>query len=133
MSKQIAGLLFALAGLFLVISCKDDIGGPGIDEIVFPDTNVRYGRQVEPLFFRGCAIPGCHTRDARAGGLVLETYQETMNNVGVIIPGDTLNSRLIWRIEGRGGRERMPLFRPPLNQNQINGLRRWVLEGAQNN
>lgn len=126
------GLVIA-AFLFLLAGCKDEVSGPGLDEIVFPDSHVSYGRHVEPLFLRGCAIPGCHTGDARAGGLSLETYQEAMNGVGVIIPGDTLNSRLVWRIEGAGGRERMPLFRPPLNENQLNGLRTWILEGAQNN
>jgi hypothetical protein len=132
MNKQIAGLSLAVAAVFL-LSCKDEISGPGIDEIVFPDSNVSYGRHVEAVFLRACAVPGCHTADSPSGGLVLETYQETMHNAGVVIPGDTLNSRLIWRIEGSGGRERMPLFRPPLNENQLKGMRTWILEGAQNN
>jgi hypothetical protein len=36
------------------------------------------------------------------------------------------------RIEGRLG-ERMPPGGYPLNQNQINGLRAWIAEGAKNN
>jgi hypothetical protein len=37
------------------------------------------------------------------------------------------------KIEGRADGARMPLNRNPLNQNQINGIRTWINEGAQRN
>jgi hypothetical protein len=66
--------------------------------------------------------------------LSLESYQEALSSKpGVIIPGDTTNSPLLCRVEGTRCGRRMPLDRTPLNLNQINGLRVWILEGAQNN
>lgn len=114
--------------------CKDDISDGNLDEIVFPATNVSYGRHVEPLFARGCAFAGCHSQDSQAGSVILDNYQDALTHkTGTIIPGDTANSTLVWSIEGRVGRIRMPLNRPPLNANQINGIKQWILEGAQNN
>jgi hypothetical protein len=51
---------------------------------------------------------------------------------GVVVPNDPGNSGLVMRIEGSIG-ARMPLNRNPLNQNQINGIRTWIAEGARNN
>jgi hypothetical protein len=39
----------------------------------------------------------------------------------------------MWRIEGTHGVRRMPPDREPLTANQINGIGRWILEGARNN
>lgn len=115
-------------------SCKDTITGDGDINVVFPDSNVRYLAHVQTLFDQGCAFSGCHASDDPADGLILETYQDALSSkIGVIIPGDTAGSRLIWRVEGTHGVRRMPLDRTPLNQNQIDGLRRWILEGARNN
>ena len=50
----------------------------------------------------------------------------------VIVRNQPDQSTLVMRIEGRIG-ERMPLNRRALNQNQINGIRAWIGEGALNN
>jgi hypothetical protein len=116
--------------------CKDSTTDNSQEDIVFPASNVSYGKQVEPLFLRACAIPGCHTQEsmADAGGLSLETYQDALSVPLVIIPKDTLNSRLVWSIEGiRGSTIMPPIGRPPLNANQVKGLKTWIQEGAKNN
>jgi hypothetical protein len=51
---------------------------------------------------------------------------------GVVVAGQPAQSTLVWRIEGSVG-QRMPLGMNPLNQNQIAGIRKWILEGARNN
>jgi hypothetical protein len=126
--------LIVLAFFVLPIGCKDTIESPDLDKIVFPSSNISYGNHVEPLFLNGCAFSGCHDSETKADGLSLETYQEALSTKpGTIIGRDTINSRLIWRIEGKFGLARMPLDRPALNSNQIAGLKKWILEGAQNN
>jgi hypothetical protein len=40
---------------------------------------------------------------------------------------------LIRRVEGQAGYPRMPPYTNMLNDNQINGLRTWIAEGAKNN
>jgi hypothetical protein len=130
---------FLLLSLIVVISwaswsCKDEISDNGGADIVFPNTNVSYGNHVEPLFYRTCAYSPCHSEETMADGLSLETYQSAISSKpGVIVPLDTANSRLIWRVEGTHGLIRMPYDRSPLTANQIKGLRTWILEGARNN
>ena len=131
-----------LFSLFLTVivsvswMCKDDVTNGDTTDIIFPNKNVSYGKHVEPLFFRACAIPECHTTENKlnAGGLSLETYAEARSSPGVIISNDTLNSRMVWSLEGLHGNPLMPpLIRPRLTQNQINGLKQWIYEGGLNN
>jgi len=128
-------LFLLLGGLFVIISCKDEGTSSGTSDIIFPDSNISYGKQVQPLFDRGCAFYGCHgadTYDAR--GYSLDSYQNAISRAGVIIPYNPNGSLLIQAVEGRApNSRRMPPNSEPLTPNQINGLRRWITEGAVNN
>jgi hypothetical protein len=126
-------------GTALVIwgaGCKDDsnpgdMGSPS--NVVFPPNNVSYELHVQPLFDQACALSGCHDGGVHESPLKLTSYGEAVFQIpGVVVPGNPENSTLVLRIEGRVG-QRMPLNRNPLNDNQINGIRAWIAEGAQNN
>ena len=139
LSPMVIGLGLLTAG-WLVWACKDDLSGDGTVDIVFPDTGVSYGKHVEPLFLRACALPGCHTRESKsdAGDLSLESYQDALSKSGVIVlgttHGDTVSSRMVWSLEGLHGVPRMPpIGRPRLTENQIRGIKQWIWEGAKNN
>ena len=133
MSKTFVWVLLSFAAaIALFTSCKDDITGQGPPDIVFPDSNISYGRYVQPLFDRSCAIPTCHSGDMPAKGLSLESYQKATEHLGIIYPGQPDASLLVLRIQGTI-QPRMPLYRDPLTTNQINGIRRWIYEGAYNN
>ena len=131
-------IVLGTSTLFIILSlttgCKDDVGDGDPNDIVFPATNVSYGKHVEPLFFRTCVYSGCHNAETHAGDVSLETYQDALTGrVGIIIPRDTANSTLLWTLEGKFGKALMPMDRPPWNANQIQGMKQWVFEGAQNN
>jgi hypothetical protein len=51
---------------------------------------------------------------------------------GVVVPAKPDASTLVLSIQGSVG-ARMPPGTYPLNQNQINGIRAWIVEGAKNN
>jgi len=51
--------------------------------------------------------------------------------MGVIVPGASDRSRLIARVEGRGGEAQMPLNRTPLKPGQVALLKRWIDAGAE--
>ena len=136
----------ALAGICLLFSpwvfwsCKDDVSGQGTEGIIFPATHNSYGKQVQPLFDRGCAFSGCHGPETFADrGYSLDSYPHATSRLGIIIacypnePCNPENSLLIRRIEGLDNRPTMPLFRPALTANQINGMKQWIREGAQDN
>ena len=122
--------------LLWVAGCKDS-GITGPDEspsnIVFPASDVSYAVSVQPLFNQTCALSGCHADGPRPNPLSLTSYENLMfNSLQVVVAGEPDQSVLVLRVEGRIA-PRMPLSRNPLNQNQINGLRAWIAEGALNN
>ena len=129
--RMIAGLLgVLLAGA----GCKGT-GPTGPDgspsTIVFPTSGVSYGAQVQPLFNQACNFSGCH--DAATTGLNLTSYEGARLSIpGIVVPKDPDHSVLVLRIQGSVG-ARMPPGSYPLNQNQINGIRTWINEGANNN
>jgi len=126
-------------GLLIVLlsSCKDTATNPNQgSSIVFPDSNVSYGTHVQPLFDQQCAFTGCHGSDTYSSrGFSLDSYDHLMYGTRpVVVRGAPELSPLVWRIEGRPGTgPRMPFGLPPLNDNQIRGIRTWIGEGAQNN
>lgn len=126
-------LVFSL--MFAALSsCKDSITDSDQPiNLVFPDSNVSYSQHVEPLFQQGCAFGQCHG-SSTAGGLNLESpsYSKLISRPGLVVSRESNNSLLVQRLDGRL-QPRMPLNRTPLNQNQINGIKKWIDEGAANN
>lgn len=128
----------AIAGTAAVLTgwaCKDEVTDPeggSPSDIVFPASNVSFQEHVQPLFNQTCALAGCHD-DNQNERVRLTSYGNLVfANPPVLVEGTPDQSLLVLRIEGRLG-QRMPLNRNPLNQNQINGIRAWVAEGARNN
>jgi mono/diheme cytochrome c family protein len=127
------GVLFALASL----NCKEQnnpLTGDSPSNVVFPARDVSYDRHVQVLFNQTCALSGCHDVDAPVGRVKLTTWGHTVLDLpGIVIAGEPDNSELVFRIDGRVGVGRMPPYGNPLNQNQINGIRTWIAEGAKQN
>ena len=113
------------------VSCKEsptDVSK--LDNIVFPDSNISYEKQIQPLFNVGCATATCHDHATDLNkNLDLTSYAGLKSDIGVVLPGDTTLSRLVWSIEGRPGSALMPPSRF-LNDNQQRGIKKWILEGA---
>lgn len=128
-----AGIAIGLLGLN---GCKDEnnpLDGDSPSNIVFPDANVSFAQHVQPLFNQTCALTGCHGDGLQQSLLRLTSFDQLMyGGTLVVVRGQPDQSTLVLRIEGRVG-ARMPLDRRPLNQNQINGIRAWIGEGAANN
>ncbi len=127
-------LVGSLMLLVLFLSCKDDnpVDGGSPSNVVFPTSNVRYSQHVQVLFNQACAFAGCHDDGIPQDQLKLTSWGNLINFPGVVVPNQPELSTLVIRIEGTSG-QRMPLNGNPLNQNQINGIRTWVVEGAMNN
>jgi hypothetical protein len=126
------GRFFAGMGLACVLlsSCKDENPPGSPSDIVFPPSNVSYERQVQPLFNQTCTFAGCHDDGQAQGKLKLTSYSNTVFSLpGVVVPGKPESSTLVLRIQGSVG-TRMPPDRNQLNDNQINGIRTWIAEGA---
>ncbi len=113
-------------------SCKNTMT-PGIDQVVFPATGaVSYGT-VQQLFNVACLSSGCHNQTDDAGGLYLTYYDSWLNDphAGVIIPKDTTTGIMIQYLDGQGVHDPpLPLVLTP---NQIQGIKRWIMQGAGSN
>jgi len=124
--------LVALSGIIILPSCKDEVTGPA--DIIFPTRDVSYSQHVQPLFNQSCAFAACHDDGPHPDSELCLTshYNTVFRTLTIVIPGKPELSKLVQRIEGSVG-DRMPLNSPPLNQNQINGIRTWIVEGAKDN
>ena len=92
---------------------------------------VEFERDVHPILKTSC-YP-CHSGPQPRSGLRLDVQATAMRGgVGgvVIVPGNSGGSRLVHRIEGKGGEPQMPLGRTPLTSEQIAILRTWIDQGA---
>ena len=118
-----------LASCFALIQACDDENTN--QEIVFPADGVSYAEHVQPYFLRYCATSGCHNNATVAGGLALTSWSNVISAPGVVIEGDPDASLLIQKVDGRLPHQpNVPIL---INNNQLEGLRTWVSEGAKNN
>jgi len=122
MPKPILTLVaFALSMLLLLFvseSCTH--------EVTIPDSPaISFNEQVLPIIASNCGYSGCHD-----GGeeFSLRTFEEIRGNVN---PGDARKSKLYKAIT-RLNFEPMPPD-GPLNDQQINLIYGWIMQGAKNN
>lgn len=114
--------------------CKDTVSGVNIDQIVVPDSNVSYSQYIQPIFNIHCI--SCHGNGELDAGLDLTTWAGTTADPRIVFPGQPENSVLVWTIEGNPAVSPMPPQNSgfaPLNENQFNGIKVWIKEGAKSN
>ena len=92
---------------------------------------VDFLREIQPIFAASCYR--CHGGAKASGQLKLDVKALAMKggiSGPVITPGSSKNSRIVHRILGEGGEQRMPLGGTPLTPKQIALIKRWIDEGA---
>lgn len=97
------------------------------------------------IFSVNCALSGCHAGASPQQGMNLSEGQAFSNIVNVrsnevpslfrVEPGNPEDSYLFMKITGATGivGSRMPLGRSPLSSEEIETIRQWIEDGAQNN
>ena len=101
--------------------------GPQAVPAAEPDRQFR--EQVAPILERRC-VP-CHGSDAPKGGLSLATARGLLRggeSGAVVVPGKPEESLLIDMVSGDA--PEMPQKDKPLSKEQVEGLRRWIEQGA---
>ncbi len=132
-------VISCIALLFIVVffSCNEAIG-PNTN-IVFPEEGkgeVSFFSHVQPLLKVKCATANCHSAEYAAGQRILTeyTFLFTGKNLGLIILGKPDESLLIQVMDGRNPHlDNIRLGTGIITQNQLQGMRRWILDGAPNN
>ena len=93
---------------------------------------------IQANIFIPICTPGCHVVGG-IGPMSLESEAISFQNlVNVqsgapsrvrVAPGDPESSELVWRIDGRSVPQ-MPLFRPQLEQEEMDSIINWIANGA---
>jgi hypothetical protein len=117
--------------LSIAAACRFAITSGAASEQSASRRTVDFERDVRPIIERNCS--GCHGAKRAMSQLRLDVKRLAMKggqSGAVVIPGDSKASRLMRRVRGLGGEQRMPLGKEPLKPEQIEILRRWIDEGA---
>lgn len=117
----------------MIFSCDDTITNQDVDNRIIPDANVSFSQHIYPVLQVKCF--SCHGNGVYEAGLDL-TLRSRFVDGRIVVPGDTLTSILVWRIDRppRAGFNPMPPeFMPQLTPNQIRGIKIWIAEGALDN
>ena len=85
---------------------------------------VSFSREVAPILQRQCVA--CHKEGKAKGKYRLDTYEQLRKDLE---PGD-LETELFHRVTTDDEEERMPVDADPLGDQEINVIRRWIVEGA---
>ena len=126
----IATLLFSI----VFIGCEDSLTANDIDNVDIPSKNVSYNQYIQPVFNVKCATSGCHDDGTRAGEYSLTNWANA-NMPGIVNAGNVETSILVWKITGLNG-DLMPPINSvvrPLTRNEVDGIKTWIREGAENN
>lgn len=107
-------------------------GGTGNGVLCNPDS-VYFENQILPILISNCTESGCHNAQDREDGVVLTSYQNLVATVENATLNDTHENDLLKALTEDDPEDRMPYQKPPLPQEQINLIIRWVQQGAKNN
>ena len=127
-----ATIFFAV---IVILSCSGN-GVSTTASLVFPDSLISYRLNVEPFLNVKCAYSTCHSEVDRKGGRSFATYNSLIfdaANSGLIVAGHPESSLLIQYLNGTFPHTNPYFPQNYINSNQINGMKKWILEGALNN
>ncbi|HHJ50988.1 MAG TPA: hypothetical protein ENJ88_08835 [Phaeodactylibacter sp.] len=103
-------------------------GGSNANEC--PEGTISFQYEVLPLLVSSCATSGCHDAASHKEGVIMDSYDNIMEEVK---PNKPPSKSKLYQVLVRSGRERMP---PPPNpaftQEQIDLIANWIDQGAPN-
>ena len=147
-------LLPLVASLLMLGACVgqgtglDSNGDPvGTNPPPGPPGAATLSGDVQPIFTANCALSGCHAGANPELGQNLSLGQTFQSTVGVssiqssflrVKPFRPDSSYLVHKVQGThlsvgGSGGLMPLIGGPLAQAEIDAIRAWIVDGAQNN
>lgn len=145
---RVGACVGALAAVLLAGGCSNEDAVLGL-RVLNPSTSpqVSLSKDVQPIFTVRCATTGCHGSSFPNLGLILIDGESYANLVNVksaespldrVEPGDSAASYLMHKLQGTqtsvgGSGDQMPRFSTPLPDAEIDLIRSWIDQGAQDN
>lgn len=94
---------------------------------------VSYYQQVRPIFQAHCQ--GCHQPAKASGGYVMTNRDGLLkggeSGEAGVVPGKPETSSLLALITPKDGKADMPKDKAPLNESEIQTIKQWIVEGAE--
>lgn len=120
---------FILFLMIIIFNGCETTTTTGDANIIFPSENIDYIQHVQPFLKYNCGYSGCHSSFTKAAGLSVDDYFSVMSYMGLVIPLQPDASTLVQILENK-----LPhsvfFYRGNITQNQIQGIRKWIGEGA---
>lgn len=91
---------------------------------------VSFHKQIRPILVRSCV--GCHQPASKQAGLLLTSHNGFLkggSKGAAVVPGDVGKSIVLGYLDG-SMKPRMPFGGKPLPDDQIQLVKRWIVEGA---
>ncbi|MCX6155917.1 MAG: hypothetical protein NT007_17355 [Candidatus Kapabacteria bacterium] len=125
--------IFILITVFVLIHCACGNSTAINTPIVFPDSNVSWTYHVQPFIKMTCATVGCHSTQSQAAGIVLDDYMMLFSGsaLGMVVPNDPEASRLVQYLEFKVVHNGSIYWK--FDSQQLNGVKKWISEGAKMN
>lgn len=135
-------VLSVLASVVVLYACKHEVlnpggstgtGGNGGTGTGGTNTDiVCFEKDILPIFQTSCARnnEACHSATHKQDGYVLDSYQNIMKKG--IVPGKPNQSDIYESITETRADKWMPRNSPKLLQSQIDLIKKWIEQGAQN-
>ena len=109
--------------VLLICACNYGVAAP---------LSIVFDRQIRPILSDNCFT--CHGPDdkKRMAGLHFDTKEGAFTKQGVIVPGDSVNSRMFQRISSQNDAQRMPptYSGHKLTTAQVELIKNWIDQGA---
>ena len=123
------GLTFALLAS-IVNASTDDVATKPADATA---GKISYYKQVRPIFQANCQ--GCHQPAKAGGGYVMTRFDRLLaggdSKEAAVIKGKPDESHIIVQITPEGGKAEMPKDKPPLTPADLETIKNWVAQGAE--
>ena len=103
-----------------------------LNPCVYGQDPANFEQQIRPLLLQHCGK--CHGPTAQKSGLRLDARHGAFkggDSGPVIVPGKSIESDLLRRVQSADPDDRMPPDGPPLEPHEITLLQRWIDGGAQ--
>lgn len=131
-------LLLLLTPFFFLNGCINNVEDISSNLNINPG-EISYSEHIQPIFSNSCGGSDCHIPNSQ-NGVNLSSYTAVINSVGisygksVVVPGNADESPLIDKIEPSPQfGVRMPSNGNYLTPDEINRIKAWINNGAEDN
>ena len=127
-------VIILLSSFFWYFQWNINLGSVSQKTIHPTEDSVYFANDVLPILLKNCAISGCHNERDKTEGIVLTSYHNVMDKENHLVNTNEIKkSKLLSVLNGESYHIMPPPDYPPLSNNEVQMIEKWILQGALNN